>query len=385
MKYFINDSVGVQLRPYAVSEKHIIPALIAGGALLAGTIANAAANSSNRETQERINQENLDFQREMFRKKSQREDLLNANSALIQRQSFEKAGLNPNIGSYGQLQTGVDQGSPSSQAYRKQPFFNSEQAVPLIQAVQQQPILDAQKENIEADTRLKDKQGVVAEADAILKKAQAWNIETLTPEQLENLRQSTNKTVQEIQNLKVEQDLTNATIGKVMAETEGQELQNFLTKESTPLILKQYATNIALMNSQKDLNEAQTAAAYKSLQVMSAQINELNTRAKYNTAQSNYVAEAMVGLAIDNDYKKYRNTFKSDFVHQELKMNDAQIKQAEQAGEQMRVNTEFAPLTAISGALGATGVAIGGVATGLNQGQQFMKGMQKPAKIGFHQ
>lgn len=91
----------------------------------------------------------------------------------------------------------------------------------------------------------------------------------------------------------------------------------------------------------------------------------------------------MVGLAIDNDIKKYRSAFTSEFVHNELKLSDAQIKQIENSAEQIRTSTEFAPLQAIAGAGGSLGVAFGGVATGLNQGAQFLN--QKPARpIGFN-
>lgn len=324
--------------------------------------------------QQKTNSDMIDNQNRLLHEQQRFQVEQNDKMYSTYRNSLEKAGLNINamFGGYPNTQSTVPQS-----AQLTAPQINSKNIL-------EGELLEAQRANIEADTKLKNKQGNLADANAVLAEARKWQIEQLTPAELDNLRQSTNKTVQQIENLKVEQALTDATIGKVLSETVGQELQNYLTQESTPLILKQYATNIALMNSQKDLNVAQTAAAYKSLQVMCAQINELNTRAKYNTAQANYVATAMVGLALSNDYQAYRNSFKSDFVHQELKMNDSQIKQAEQAAEQMRVSTEFAPLTAISGAAGGFGVAVGGVATGLNQGQQFMKGMQKPAKIGFN-
>lgn len=326
------------------------------------------------------NQKNRDFQEHMLDRQQQYQNELNANSALVQRQSLERAGLNPNLMSgappYGSASVLGD--SSSQQAPQVDPsVFNV-----IAQMQQNQPLIDAQVKNIEADTAKKNAETGVADAERVLKKAQTWNIEQLTPVQRDNIEKNTAEMVQHIDNMKVDQQLVNATIGKVLAETVGQELQNYLTQESTPLILQQYASNIALLNAQKDLTDAQTAAAYKSLQVMAAQINALNSQANYNNAQAKYVATAMVGLAIDNDVKKYRASFTSDYVHKELKMSDAQITQAENAAEQMRVNTEFAPLQAIAGAGASLGVAFGGVATGLNQGAQFLN--QKPARpIGF--
>ena len=337
--------------------------------MVGGFVLGAAANLLNMKMQSDANAANLANQNMLWNKQMRYQKDLNANGMLEHRRALARAGFNPNY-EYG----------PAQNLTAQTPQMASLQAPHLdVASLLQSQLIDAQRKNIEADTELKNKQGNVAEADSVLKQAQAWSLDQLTPAQRKEIEVHTGEMVQKIENLKVEQDLTLATIGKTMAETEGQELQNYLTKESTPLILKQYATNIALMHSQMKLNSAQTAAAYKSLSVMSAQINALNSQAHLNSVQAHYVANAAVGLAIDNDYKRYRNTFKSDFVHNELKLTDAQIKQIESAGEQMRVNTEFAPLTAISGALGGIGVAVGGLATGLNQGKQFFNSGQSPA------
>lgn len=337
--------------------------------MVGGFVLGAAANLLNMKMQSDANAANLANQNMLWNKQMRYQKDLNANGMLEHRRALARAGFNPNY-----------ENGPAQNLTAQTPQMASLQAPHLdVASLLQSQLIDAQRKNIEADTELKNKQGNVAEADSVLKKAQAWSLDQLTPAQRKEIEAHTGEMVQKIENLKVEQDLTLATIGKTMAETEGQELQNYLTKESTPLILKQYATNIALMHSQMKLNAAQTAAAYKSLSVMSAQINALNSQEHLNNVQAHYVANAAVGLAIDNDYKRYRNTFKSEFVHKELKLTDAQIKQIENAGEQMRVNTEFAPLTAISGALGGFGVAVGGLATGLNQGKQFLNSGQSPA------
>jgi len=152
MRYIYNDSVGVQVHPYAFSEKRIIPAVLGAAALIGSGVMGALTNKSNRESQEAVNRENQEFQREMFIKKAVREDMLNANSALIQRQSLERAGLNPNIGQYGQVQTNVDQGSPSSRASVSQNPFDASQVGVVANLLQQEPLVKAQarKDNAEA-------------------------------------------------------------------------------------------------------------------------------------------------------------------------------------------------------------------------------------------
>lgn len=331
----------------------------------AGVLANAALQSS-------TNAANINNQNALWNKQVSFQRELNANGMRVHRNALAAAGLNP------YYEQGPSPNLTAATPNMAQQISPSLDVVSLLQG----QLLDAQRKNIEADTAKKNAETGVADADRVLKAAQTWNIEQMTPAQRENVEKNTAEMVQHIEHMKVEKELVNATIGKVLAETAGQELQNYLTQESTPWILKQYASNVALLNAQKDLTDAQTAAAYKSLQVMAAQINALNSQANYNNAQAKYVATAMVGLAIDNDIKKYRASFTSEFVHKELKMSDAQIKQAENAAEQMRVSTEFAPLQAIAGAGASLGVAFGGVSTGLNQGAQFLN--QKPARpIGF--
>lgn len=340
---------------------------------MVGPLIGAFASFANSAMQNATNSSSIRNQNALWQKQKEYQNFLNANGMLVHRNALAKAGLNPNY-EFGPSEN-LTAGTPN-QASLVSPNID-------VGSLLQSQLIDSQRRNIDADTDKKLAETGVANADEVLKQAQAWSIEELTPAQRKEIEQNTSKMVEEIENLKVDRALVDATIGKVLAETAGQELQNYLIQETTPLIIQQYTTNIALLNAQKKLTDAQTAAAFKSIQVMCAQINSLNAQANYNNAQAKYVATAMIGLAIDNDIKKYRSAFTSDFVHNELKMSEVQIKHAENSAEQIRTSTEFAPLQAIAGAGGSLGVAFGGVATGLNQGMQFFN--QRPARpIGFN-
>lgn len=327
MKYFINDSVGVQMRPYAVSEKRIIPALIAGGAMLAGTIANAVSNKSNQDEQARINKENMDFQREMFNRKSQREDMLNANSALIQRQSFEKAGLNPNVGSYSSLQTGVDQGSASSEAYKKQPFFNSEQAGPFIQAVQQQPLIDAQVKNIEADTQKKTVEAENVSVDTILKQTQNWALRQKTPAEVKNLEKNTELLNEEMNRVKWDEKQIEANIELIKSKQSNIDLDTSFLLDSYDTRLGQLTATVSELQSRNALNLANAAVAYKSIEVMSHQIREIESRVSLNQKEWLYLDTQITNLCIDGDFKTFQYNIEKKFGAAKAKLINDEINE----------------------------------------------------------
>lgn len=341
-------SIACQTR-YIPPQPNIVPALIGAAAVLGSGIVSAVSgnsqNKANLSEQRRINAENIAFQREMFGKKSAREDVLNANSALIQRQSFEKAGLNPNIGNYGQLQTNVSQGTPSSQAYAGQNPFTGIDAGALANLIQNQPLVDAEVAKRKAEKNLIDKQAGVAEADKLLKIAQRWSIEQLTPEQKKQFVEGTKKLIAETEKLNVDKELVQKTIDKVMEETDALRISNNLMTAETPLILQKYATEIALLNSQGQLTDAQTLVAYKSLSVMDAEIKELISRVHLNEKQALYVSQETLRVSIDNQYKPFEKA-------NELELGDEQIRQAKQMVENLKQNYNWVPFNNIVGAIG---------------------------------
>ncbi len=347
------------MRPYAVSEKHIIPALIAGGAMLAGTIANAVTNSSNQEEQEKINQQNIDFQREMFRKKSQREDVLNANSALIQRQSLEKAGLNPNIGSYGQLQTGVDQGTPSSQAYQKQPFFNSAQAAPLIQAVQQQPLIDAQVKNVQADTKKKQVEADNVSVDTVLKQTQNWALRLKTPSEVKNLEKNTELLYEEMNRVKWDSKQIEANIELIKSKQSNIDVDTSFLLDSYDTRLGQLTATVSELQSRNALNLANAAVAYKSIEVMSHQIREIESRVSLNQKEWLYLDTQITNLCIDGDFKQFQYNIEKMFGPAKAKLINDQINENIL---NTRSSMMWRPVGMMIGAVGA----VAGVANAFN-------------------
>lgn len=345
-------SIACQTR-YIPPQPNIIPALIGAGVALASGIAASLQNRKNLEEQERINKENLDFQREMFYKKSAREDVLNANSALIQRQSLEKAGLNPNIGSYGQLQTNVTQGSASSHAYAGQNPLAGIDGGALASLVQNQPLVNAEVEKKKAEKNLLEKQAGVAESDKLLKDAQRWSIEQLTPEQRKNLEESNKKLIAETNKIKVDQTLVEKTIDKVMEETDAVRINNNLMQAETPLILKKMATEIAVLYSQGQLADAQTIVAYKSLSVMNAQITELISRAKLNDKQADYISNLAQKAWIDGVFAPFEHMA-------DIGLSKEQIEQVKQTVKNLEQHYNWVPFMNISSVY--TGL-VGGVAS----------------------
>ncbi len=368
-------SIACQTR-YIPLQPQIIPALIGAAAVIGsgivGAVSGNSQNIANLREQRRINAENIAFQREMFAKKSAREDALNANSALIQRQSLEKAGLNPNIGSYGQLQTNVTQGTPSSQAYAGQNPFTGIDAGAIANLIQNQPLVDAEVQKKKAEKNLIDKQAGVAEADKLLKEAQRWNIEQLTPEQKKQFVEGTKKLIAETEKLNVDKELVQKTIDKVMEETDALRISNNLMMAETPLILQKYATEIALLNSQGQLTDAQTFVAYKSLEVMDAQIKNLVSQAHLNDKQALYVSQEALRVAIDNQYKPFEKA-------NELELSDQQIRQAKQMVENLKQSYNWVPFNNIVGAVSGT---VGNVA-GAYAGARFGVARKPGSETGF--
>ena len=118
------------------------------------------------------NEKNRDFQEHMLDRQQQYQNELNANSALIQRQSLERAGLNPNLMSgappYGTASVLGD--SSSQQAPQVDPsVFNV-----IAQMQQNQPLVDAQTRMTNAQAEAleianKHKQTVDRHLDAYFK------------------------------------------------------------------------------------------------------------------------------------------------------------------------------------------------------------------------
>lgn len=128
---------------YCVLKSAPLKKRSAGAFAIISDVANAFV-------QDYQNEKNRDFQQHMLNRQQQYQNELNANSALVQRQSLERAGLNPNLMSgappYGTASALGD--SSSQQAPQVDPSVFSV----LAQIEQQKPLVEAQarKDNAEA-------------------------------------------------------------------------------------------------------------------------------------------------------------------------------------------------------------------------------------------
>lgn len=113
-------------------------------------IAAAAATVGNALLQGSANKENIENQWKLYQAQNRRQDELNANSALIQRQALSKAGLNINS-EYGGYPNLV--GATPTKSDVTAPQLDSQGFLGALQLAQQKPLVDAQVAKTKEDTR----------------------------------------------------------------------------------------------------------------------------------------------------------------------------------------------------------------------------------------
>lgn len=354
MYKYIN-CVGLNFQPYAPLQKPIIPAIIGAAAILGSGVMSALTNKSNQEAQERINAENMDFQREMFAKKTAREDMLNANSALIQRQALEKAGLNPNIGSYGQLQTNVTQGTPSSQAYQAQNPFDAQSAGALANIVLQQPLIDAQVKNIQADTAKKTAETENVNVDTLLKQTQNWALKQKTPAEVENIKKNTALLHEEMNKVKWDAKQIEANIELIKSKQANIDVDTSFLLDTYDTRMGQLVASVSELQSRNSLNIAQASVAYKSIEVMSHQIREIESRVSLNQKEWLHLDQLITNLTIDGDFKQFQLNIEKQFGKEKAKLI---LEQINEDILNTRSNMQWRPVGMMIGAVGA-GAAVG--------------------------
>lgn len=335
----------------------VVPAVVAGASALANMMSSSSTNEKMIQAQEKLLGKQQQFQREM-----------NEQMYPTYRRSLEAAGLNVNsqLGGYPNTSSSVPQG-PNLTA----PQFDTAGLMQAFQIQQQQPLVDAQVDltNAQADRVRSEIPNV--EADTALKKAQAFNITELTVPQRQELEEKVKNVREATENLKVDRAETMEKINLLLGQTEGQRLSNELLNQETPLILQKYAGEIANLWSQKYLNNAQTAAAYKSLSVMTAQINELNSRAKLNDSQRTYVANLAFGVALDNQFKPFEKAVGLEFT-------DQQIQEIKETIGKIQQDKDWAPFNNIFGAFSSPMGAAAGAYFGSRAKGSAVSGISLP-------
>lgn len=341
--------------------------------LIVGAAASLAGNALSSLSQKSANERNLENQWQMFNAQKDYQNFLNENADSMKRRSLEKAGFNLNM----------DNGGYPSLTPPASPLSNINASSFDFSNMLQGALLQSQIKNIDADTNLKNSQAQESESSALLKSAQEWALRQKTPEEVKQIREETNRIIKDANQIEVNSSLIDATIGKVLSETTAQEYENAFTLETKDLRIAKLATEVAYMYEQGELSKAQTAVAYKSLNLISAQIRNLISQANLNDRQANYVYYLGQIASVDAEFAKHRSFHVQQFIHNELELSDKQVEQIDATIDNIVTSTEYAPLTAITSAAAGLGVAVGGAMSGLKNGLETAKALKPRNKIGF--
>ena len=157
MKHFYYLDVGSYtpcVQP--VKQVPIIPIAMAA-APIGSSIYNTLSGS-------RTNKKALENQDKLYAQQKAQQDYLNANGALIKRQSMERAGLNPNA-DYG-YSPNLTASTPTP-AQLSAPQFNPDMStvMSMLQLMQQKPVSEAQARQTNADAEAQELQNDITKAE----------------------------------------------------------------------------------------------------------------------------------------------------------------------------------------------------------------------------
>lgn len=319
------------------------------GAIAAGA-GSLISSFVNNEMQKQTNEQMIDNQWQMFRAQNERQDYLNDYQDLIKRNSLKRAGMNVNseFGGYPNIQT-----NSVSQPQLGAPQIDG---ATLANMIQQAPLIEAQVRNINADTNKKEAETENTQMDTVLKNTQNWQIQQLTPEQKKNMHEQSELFKAEAEKARVsvpfikkQMDLCQSQIAKFDVET------SWLL-DSYDNRLAQSAMQVAVLQSQKSLNVAQAAVAYKSLQVMATQMRLMESEISLNSQKWLELNQMVQNLAIDGNFKDFEYQIKKKYGETEAQ------KILEFLNEKillLRSEQEWRPLTVLLG-LGNMGVNMAG-------------------------
>ena len=321
-----------------------------------GAIASGAGSliSSfiNNEMQKETNQQMIDNQWQMFRAQNERQDFLNDYQDLIKRNSLKRAGLNVNseFGGYPNIQT-----NSVSQPQLVAPQMDG---ATLANMIQQAPLIEAQVRNINADTNKKEAETENTQMDTVLKNTQNWQLQVLTPEQEKNMHEQAELFKAEAEKARVSVPFINKQMDLCQSQIAKFDVETSWLLDSYDNRLAQSAMQVAVLQSQKSLNIAQAAVAYKSLQVMATQMRLLESEISLNSQKWLELNQLVQNLAIDGNFKDFEYQIKKKYGETEAQ------KILELLNEKtllLRSEQQWRPLTVLLG-LGNMGVNMAGVA-----------------------
>lgn len=269
---------------------------------LAGSIlSNFISNEMNKDTTNSINDKMIGNQWQMFRAQNERQDYLNENQDLIKRNSLKKAGMNiySEFGGYPNLNTNA-----VSQPQLGIPSQSFDGAT-IANLLQQQPLIEAQVKNINADTQKKQAETKNTEMDTVLKNTQNWRLQVLTPEEKKNIHEQSELFKQEAEKARVSVPFINKQIEMCQSEISKLDVETSWLLDSYDSRLAQSTMQVAVLQSQRALNLANAALAYKSLQVMATQMRLMESEISLNGQKWMELNTLVGNLAIDGNFKQF--------------------------------------------------------------------------------
>lgn len=316
-------------------------------------ISQLATNHENVKMQEEINRRNIENQWAMFRAQNNRQDFLNREQDLIKRQSLAKAGMNVNseFGGYPNIATNQISQAEQKAAQMSPPDFSL-----FAQMLQQQPLIKAQVDNINADTKKKEAETENTAMDTVLKNTQNWSLQQLTPEQKKNMHEQSELFKAESEKARVSVPFIQKQMEKCQSEIAKFDVETSWLLDSYDTRLGHAAMQVAVLQSQNSLNIANAAVAYKSLQVMATQMRLMESEISLNSQKWMELNQLVQNLAIDGNFKDFEYNIKKKYGDTEAQ------KILELLNEKtllLRSEQQWRPLTVLLG-LGNMGVNMAG-------------------------
>ena len=267
--------------------------------IIGGAIAGASA-LINGYLQHRANKQNIQNQNALWNEQLRQQNFLNANGALIQRQALQRAGLNPNA----EFGTSANLQSPTPQ--------KSDVVAPrldtqgIAQMIQQQQLIDAQAENLKANTGKTE-----AETNKINEETKQVIQETANLLETNGILKFQNETQRDqfsasMANMLADTDLKSAQTYNVNRDSDLKELEYKLEDASLDTRKEIYVATLNDLIASKDLKESEKALAV-------ARVNESVANASFTSAQERrldkLLDEEYEGLQLDNEVKRQQKLF----------------------------------------------------------------------------
>lgn len=318
------------------------PAWIEAAMMGASALANMYSQSS-------TNRKMLDNASELLSRQQSFQREMNRDMYSTYRHSLEGAGMNLNSQLGGYPNTSSPTATPPALTA---PQMDLSSTASLLQ---QQPLIDAQVKNIEADTNKKTVETENVSVDTLLKQTQNWALRQKTPAEVKNLEKNTEYLQEEMNRVKWDEKQIEANIELIKSKQSNIDVDTSFLLDSYDTRLGQLTATVSELQSRNALNIANAAVAYKSIEVMSHQIKEIESRVSLNQKEWLYLDTQITNLCIDGDFKQFQYNIEKKFGPAKAKLINDEINQNIL---NTRSSMMWRPVGMMIGAVGATaGVA----------------------------